>query len=500
MVEPPIRRKEIRGPLLRFARGRAMMPITLMVVLFLFNLKDSTASDTPHDLDYCAHDNSVRKIPSLADSLKDFNPSLSVEDDVNMLQVQVFIRHGARTPEGSLSDGLDVNNCWANYNETWNCNATTLTQPALEKNNESVSNYKQHTIVFDKVYGDHGIGTETILKGTCGYGQLLDEGFKQQIKNGEILRDAYVCKGGGCLLNSNKIEDLEDISQDLWLTSDDMPRTIMSGQVLTSSFFNATKDKVEVEEGSFNIIEWRTGDVQIDRTFDFGGSCPRVSELEDDWSNSSKFKDSMGSEKAKILKDVLINDWGVPKETLKDSLGSFAEAKRRWYFVHDCVLTSICTERELPSKLLLETVSQLIDVAMWVNDYLFYESGAIPKIYFAPLFKRLREFALNSTTIGQRAPKFVLFSLHDSTIMALLSVLALDAWDRTWPPYASMIVIETMRIETKEYFRLIYNGKVLKLAGCEKDICSMDVLNSTTSFVTDLKVSSRVVVKGRQNK
>ncbi len=168
--------------------------------------------------------------------------------------------------------------------------------------------------------------------------------------------------------------------------------------------------------------------------------------------------------------------------------------------MHDCVLTSICTKRELPSKSPLETVRQLIDVAMRVNDYLFYEFGAIPKIYFAPLFKRLREFALNSTTIGQCAPKFVLFSLHDSTIMALLSVLAPDAWDRTWPPYASMIVIETMRIETKEYFRLIYNGKVLKLADCEKDICSMDVLNSTTSFVTKPKVSSRVVVKGRQNK
>ncbi len=474
-----------------------MMPsfwITLMASL-LCNLKDSTASDTSYDdFDYCGHDNSARKIPPLADSLKDFNPSLSIEDDVNMLQVQVFLRHGARTPVSNLGAGYNPNNCWANYNETWDCNAITLIQPSIDPKNELLLKHKQ-TALFQKVYGDHGLGTETILKGSCQFGQLLDEGFDQQMKNGEILRDAYVCEGGGCLLNSNKIEDLEDISEDLWLMSDDVPRTIMSGQVLTSALFD-TKDTAE--EGIHNILEWRTGDASIERMFDWNGKCPRVEELKYEWGNSDEYKAQISSEEAKTLKDVLINDWGVPKETWKESS---TNVKETWEFIFDCAMTTVCTGRELPSQSEPRTVIGLLDfITSLENSFNFYEFGEIPKIYFSPLFTKMREFALKSivNTNGQRAPKFALFSCHDSSLMSFLSVLVPDAWDRKWTPYASMVVIEIIRITGKDYFRLVYNGKVLKPAGCKKDICPIDILKSITSFVTDPKVSC-IVVEGKED-
>ncbi len=499
MVVLPTRRKGIRGPLLRFARGCAMMPsfwITLMVS-FLCNLKDSTASDTPYDdLEYCGHDNSVRKIPPLADSLKDFDLSLSIED-VNMLQVQVFLRHGARTPISNLGAGLDPNNCWENYNETWDCNAASLIQPSIDRNDELLLKDKQ-TALFRKVYGDYGLGTLTVLKGTCAFGQLLDEGFDQQTKNGEILRDAYVCEGGGCLLNSNKIKDLEDASEDLWLTSDDVPRTIMSGQILTSALFD-TKDTVE--EGNINILEWRTGDASIEHMFDWHAGCPRVEELGYEWGYSEEYKALINSEEAMTLKDILINDWGVHKENWKENPTNADEVWRSWEFIFDCTVTTVCTGRELPSQPEPRTVYRLLDfVTLLRNGFLFFKSSIVPKIYFSPLLTRMRDFALNPTVNanGQHAPKFVLFSLHDSSLMSLLNVLASDGWNRKWTPYASMVVIEIMRISGKGYFRLIYNGKLLKPAGCKKDICSIDILESITSFVTDPKVSC-IVVEGRDD-
>lgn len=41
--------------------------------------------------------------------------------------------------------------------------------------------------------------------------------------------------------------------------------------------------------------------------------------------------------------------------------------------------------------------------------------------------------------------RLALFSGHDTTIMPLLISLGPNVWDGTWPPYASMMIIEVCR-------------------------------------------------------
>ncbi len=477
MVElPPTNRNGIRGPLLRFHRGCELKMLSIWIgltTLFLWNLEESLALNTAVDLDYCSHDVSARTIPPLADSLKDFDPSMSI-DDVNMLQIQVFVRHGART--------VARRDCWENYNETWNCSSTNLIRPSNQTNDFA----EDQTPLFRMKYGDGGLGTETVLNGTCQWGQLTDEGYDQMRRNGEILRNTYICTGSSCLLESNKVEDLENVHEDLWLCSDDMPRTVMSGQVLTKTLFDTTTGGGSDWNGD-TILEWHTGDKKIDKMFDLGDSSPRM--LDAKWRNSKSYKDKINSKEAKILKDKIIMEWGnkevwemYPEDIVYEHL-------------MDCVMSSECTERELPRATGPDTASEIADMAMWYRvSFNFYNSSQLPKTHFLSLFTKIRDFtttmSLKYLPPDRAAPKFVLFAFHDMSIMALLSVFAPNEWDRKWPPYASMVVLELMRINGDGiYFRLVYNGKVLKPAGCEKDIFQYSVFESITNFVNHPEVS-----------
>ena len=91
--------------------------------------------------------------------------------------------------------------------------------------------------------------------------------------------------------------------------------------------------------------------------------------------------------------------------------------------------------------------------------------------------------------------KLSLYSAPDTTLMAMLASLGPDLWDgKSWPPYASMFLIELYQIdfgaevplETRERFptgtgfRLIFNGDVIthNVAGCldDEELCDIDEL------------------------
>lgn len=76
--------------------------------------------------------------------------------------------------------------------------------------------------------------------------------------------------------------------------------------------------------------------------------------------------------------------------------------------------------------------------------------------------------------------KFFLVSGHDSTFFPLWSAIAPDLWDKQWPAYASLASLELFQIEgglvgsgsdddeSEYFFRLVYNGEVLHIEGCEE--------------------------------
>ncbi len=168
---------------------------------------------------YCNHDPaSVRTIPPLNSS------QLALVS--NLEQVQVLIRHGARTPYTNYQ-------CWNGYNIVWNnCNVTELmlASPSLTDPNRPAP------WLFRKLYD----GSPNYFNGNCYTGQLVSEGYTQEEANGQYLYDAYLGPNANMkLFPTNSWTDIDTDSL-VYLRSDDEQRTLMSGQILLHTFFNVS--------------------------------------------------------------------------------------------------------------------------------------------------------------------------------------------------------------------------------------------------------------------
>jgi hypothetical protein len=187
-----------------------------IISAFLLHLHVAAAFFPSKPPDYCYHNFTERKIPPLSASQK----SLVSE----LIQVQTVLRHGARTPYTKYQ-------CWANYDIPWdNCNVTEL----MLASNSYTAEQRAAPWLFRKLYD----GSATYYGGNCYTGQLLFEGYEQELQNGRYLYDAYL-SGSLKLFNTNVWTDI-NTDQQVYLRSDDEQRTLMSGQIALHGMFNVS--------------------------------------------------------------------------------------------------------------------------------------------------------------------------------------------------------------------------------------------------------------------
>ena len=167
---------------------------------------------------YCNKNTTLRQIPPLTpDQAKYVN---------NLEQVQVIIRHGARTPYTNYP-------CWKGYDVSWNnCNVTELmlASPSYTDPNRPAP------WLFRKLYD----GSPNYLGGNCYTGQLIYDGYTQEEANGQYLYDAYLNSEFN-LFPTNEWTSIDTDSL-IYLRSDDEQRTLMSGQILLHSMFNVSNN------------------------------------------------------------------------------------------------------------------------------------------------------------------------------------------------------------------------------------------------------------------
>ena len=184
-----------------------------VVVLFTTLVHGWLPSSPP---DYCSKNIASKSIPPLTAN--------ELAQVVELKQVQVMIRHGARTPYGLFP-------CWKDYDVSWNdCNVTEL----MIESPSMTSPKRPASWLFRKLYD----GSATYLGGNCLTGQLISEGYQQEMINGEVLYDAYI-EGALPLFPTNQWEELNTTTE-IYLRSDDEQRTLMSGQILLHTFFNVS--------------------------------------------------------------------------------------------------------------------------------------------------------------------------------------------------------------------------------------------------------------------
>ncbi|CAM9841244.1 unnamed protein product [Choristocarpus tenellus] len=148
-----------------------------------------------------------------------------------------------------------------------------------------------------------------------------------------------------------------------------------------------------------------------------------------------------------------------------------------------------------------EIFQDATELTTWMATYVYlYNDSAYAKLAMAQLVLEVRT-RLQAAMNGSSPHQFVLYSGHDDTLMPFLAAIAPEAWDAKWARYASLLAIELLRVgvggdeaadddsetDTVHYFRVVYNGKVLRLHGCNEDVCPIKAFFDATEFAEVLQ-------------
>eukprot|EP01039_Chlorochromonas_danica_P008062 gene8062-8892_t len=397
---------------------------------------------------YCTKDLSKRKIPPLTAS------QLTLVKELE--QVQVIVRHGARTPYAKFS-------CWKDYDVTWNnCNVTELMLASPSMTDES----RPAPWLFRKLYD----GSPNFLGGNCFTGQLLSDGYTQEEAVGSSLLEAYLQNSNPALnlFNTSIWTDI-DTDEEVYLRSDDEQRTLMSGQILMHTFFNITEEV---------IVPWHTGDYDLDQIYPNSEVCPRLDTLEDSIYATPGFVNENTSTEINQLTSQL--------NTI------FGDGYWTWYNVWDCVMTTVCTSRPLPDgtaevPMTEEIFNATLEQVQFTQAYLqLYNDSQWSKLAMGNTAWHVSSnlqnvlYNTNNSLNSSKTLRLAVFAGHDTTVMPFLaSVLGVE-WDGLWPGYASLVTIElysgSAASSVPWLFRMVYNSDPLLVPGCDDYLCDATIL------------------------
>ena len=182
---------------------------TLVVHALMVALTTATKIDRP----YCNTQMNTGVIPPLP-------------TNATLLQVHILHRHGSRT-----KDAASPTEIWLGESKViYNC-----TTQLLEGPDASVS--PSGAVLFNKVY----LSGRNELNGNCMTGQLVSKGLEMCQASGRHLAQAYK-------------DFLPNNYEDFYLRSDDVPRTLASGQALFAAMY---------PEGG-DVVPWHTMDINSD--------------------------------------------------------------------------------------------------------------------------------------------------------------------------------------------------------------------------------------------
>ena len=400
-----------------------------------------------------------------ADGLSEISPmSASEISKVSSLkQVLVMIRHGSRTPYAA---GMS---CWEGYDVQWNdCNVTELMLPSPALYNYS-SEARPEKWLFRLIYD----AFPDELGGNCMTGQLVHQGFVQEEANGRALAELYLNNDANPSLNLFDTNDFNLIDQgQLYLRSDDEQRTLMSGQIVLSRFFNATHE---------NVVSWHTMDDAIDQIAPNSQACPALSGISAAAYSSANFTAENTSDATITLTSNLNDVWG--------------EGWWSYYNTIDCIMTTVCTGRGIPSNsgtgdaMTQSLLTQAIDQATYIYAYqALYNESYYSKLGMGQTTWQMRSYLEEAVNNNPTAIKFGLWSAHDTSIMPFLAALMGPSWDQQWARYAAMVTIEVYNSSTsddggEDLFRLTYDGEALAMPGCGgATLCPVSVLLDLMAF------------------
>jgi hypothetical protein len=246
-----------------------------------------------------------------------------------------------------------------------------------------------------------------------GIGQLTSIGVRQQIDFGRIVRHIY----GGFIPENYHVMDVH-------VRSSDIDRALMSA---SSQLVGLFMDFATEAIFQYQPVPIHTVSTDVDTVMLPGTNCPRWQELQTIMRQSDVWK-KRESEHQLFLDHLGRVIMGLGRPANMDDVATV-------YDVWEC---DTAQGIQLPPQV-NHSVREQVDVLYGLSFADLYRSAEAANLTGGPLALQILNI-MRTKVAGLRTEKYILFSGHDTTLMALLSVLQIHP--NRAPPFNSTVIFE----------------------------------------------------------
>ncbi|CAG9834279.1 unnamed protein product [Diabrotica balteata] len=279
-----------------------------------------------------------------------------------------------------------------------------------------------------------------------GLGHLTNLGKRQQFALGQWYRKYY----------KDFIPEKYDPNF-LRVVSSDKDRCIMSAAANLAALFPPKEEQIWNSNLLWQPIPIHTTPEIKDYTVVGQAYCPKYKKLYSDLLSSKDFTDFM--EERKDLFNYLTEHAGENVTTLGDVT-----------FLHDTLFIENYINLTIPewTKKVFPHKTLPLLTKVYVLDT---STTELARLKSGPLVDYITTFFEDVLQNPKDSQKFLMLSVHDSTISHLLNTL--KVYDNTWPEYASTVMFELRRGEGEPFLNINFKNSTMMrnivLNGCSKD-------------------------------
>ncbi|KAF9425898.1 Acid phosphatase-like protein 2, partial [Podila epigama] len=325
--------------------------------------------------------------------------------DAVLVNTQVFVRHGDRTPVAVQP--LDLGLHW----ECANMSAFSFTGPATDQDEKApfqYANVVSHQVV---TIPSQSPFAHRMWKGSCIPGQLTPVGAWQHRALGAALREVYI--------DQLKFLPPTFDPSTVYLRSTDLWRTKQSAENFMAGLYGAKTTSNRGVENTPPVLSIHTLPIEVDYLTMNAAACPRVNQLHAHIEKHSKVMQQLKQD----------------NEKLRAKLTSLLGSDLRWSAYMDTILPRIChglplqcakhADSDQEECITTEIVTQIMENVGIQTAEMGRDADNVfdlLQLGIGPLTKDIKDNLLSAKEKSSRV-LFSLYSGHDTTLTPLLGML-----------------------------------------------------------------------------
>uniref|UniRef100_A0A2C9KJX8 acid phosphatase n=1 Tax=Biomphalaria glabrata TaxID=6526 RepID=A0A2C9KJX8_BIOGL len=299
-----------------------------------------------------------------------------------------------------------------------------------------------------------------------GLGWLTTLGMQQQYQLGQYLKKRY-----DGFLNTSYYNHNEILIQ-----SSGIERCLMSAYSNLAGLFPPHGEQIWKNDLLWQPIPVHTTNDSTDNKLALGAPCPRYDQLNQQVLNSPAMKKE--EQDNKDFYEMVEKNTGILKETIKDiwAVGDTLFCEK----AHNLTWNDWANQPGVWDKM---------DKLRTLSFNLLTYTPEMARLKGGPLLKEIISNMQAATQQDNPSPKFYMYSAHDTTVAALLSVM--NVFDCHAPMYRALIMVELHYIQNDYYVKISYRNDTsrepyeLIPTGCQNPCRLVDFIHITKDFIPD---------------